>query len=202
MERSSIATAWSRCLEVASLNSLLDQGCTDAQQLWDGFQQALRSTFLGAFISVAERPLPAAKMQAKGRLAKVSWESQACKGPRLSVGSMASRKKRRLLARLHEYLRISIRVEDGTASTQEAANLQALTRVLGSPSLRNARELIRVAKAELDAHDGRVKTQQLRMWRERLLSSTAEVARWLRAKEWPVVHCLSFTSDDGQEQRC
>jgi len=95
----------------------------------------------------------------------LQWENQACKGPRLNPGDFAARKKRRHLARLHDYLRIASRAEDGSATEQEVLNLQALRRVLGAPTLRRTRELIRTAKAELDAHEDRTKTQALKSWR-------------------------------------
>ena len=196
--RAALASAWAASPHVDVLHSSLRQGCADVQKLWDEFQRALRQTFALAFQTVQVQPPLAAKLQAKGGRAKVSWENQSCKGPRLNPGDFAARKKRRHLARLHDYLRIASRAEDGSASEQEVLNLQALRRVLGAPTLRRTRELIRTAKAELDAHEDRTKNQALKSWRQRLYSSTAEVSRWLKSKESPLVHCLCFTDEGGQ----
>ena len=199
--RAALASAWAASPQVGALHSSLRRGCTDVQKLWDEFQRALRQTFVLAFQSVQVQPPPAAKLQAKGGRATVSWENQACNGPRLNPGDLAARKKRRHLARLHDYLRIASRAEDGSATPQEVLNLQALRRVLGTPTLRRTRELIRTAKAELDAHEDRTKTQALKSWRQRLHTSTAEVSRWLKTKETPFVHCLCFTDEGGQVRR-
>ncbi|CAE7425932.1 unnamed protein product, partial [Symbiodinium microadriaticum] len=84
--RAALASAWAASPQVGALHSSLRRGCTDVQKLWDEFQRALRQTFVLAFQSVQVQPPPAAKLQAKGGRATVSWENQACNGPRLNPG--------------------------------------------------------------------------------------------------------------------
>ena len=70
------------------------------------------------------------------------------------------------------------------------ANLASLSNRLGHPCPRQARDQIAEHKLHLLSHENRVKQQNLKTWRERLLSSTAEVGRWLRAKENFPVQCV------------
>ena len=137
-------------------------------------------------------------MAAKGQLVQVRWENQACTGPRLSNGNMAARKKRKYLARLHDFHRISLKIAAGTASQQEVANFRALGSRLGHPNLRDTRERIRVAKAELAGHEELVKNANLKAWKDRMNSSNTEVSMWLKAKDQAIAHSSCTHQDDGR----
>ena len=199
--RRALRDSWVCNPVVANLSAMIEQGNFQVQALWDEFQRVLQSTFAAAFFKVGRQSPVRSRLLAKGRVATVKWENQACQGPRIPNGNLAARKKRRLLARLFDYQRIASRRAEGIASEQELRNFESLSHRLGSPSTQATRDLIHDATTQLRAHEEEVKRKNLKAWRDRLFTCCSEVSKWLKAKDNPYVNCVSTVGDDERVVR-
>ena len=189
--RQALSEAWSHEPKVRVLRAEIDAGQSlDVQQAWDDFQACLQDTFRSALIGLGHHRRAGRRVEPKGRVARVSMESQTCRGPRQEHGVMRHRKMRRQIARLYDLAQCADKVAEGTAGSQMVLNLQALRQRCGNLTAGQARAEARTLQNLLHAEEEREKGRRLRDWRTKVSTDTAALSRWLEAKADPAAESL------------
>ena len=202
-----LADVWNSSSEVHSFLCSLPLG-VDVQAQWDQFQELLVEVCVEALgrlssdssldldvqnnCSIASR-----RRFFKGKRAKHVTCSLAHRGLRHEVGAMAVRKKRHRLARLYELRRLLVKLDSGSLSCSQRAELcnlrHKLSVVYGDGlSWCQVNNHAQALAQELASLDKRVQNQRLRDWQATLAASDQSLGRWLKSKLCPVgVHLRS-----------
>lgn len=188
---------WNESAEVFVFMSFLQQNeFINVQEEWDRFQSLLVTCILSSYTWLAGVCLLPPEVRAdcerlacqctfKGQSAVYRQSSCAHAGVRRSVGYLATRKKRRLLARCFQYKRLLLRqVSDHLTAVQHqellGLKVQLSKRFGEALTLRHMVAHITDIQRELCNSESSERNQSIASWRHRMVSSDAELSRWLK----------------------